>query len=64
VLDVADRATVIGGVTSSALSPIRGNQAVAFAVMKWGKHSHNTRVAVPAEGGVVEAVVQGLRFLE
>lgn len=64
VLDPADRATVIGGVTSSALSPIRGNQAVAFAVMKWGKHTAGTKIVVPAEGRFVEAVVQGLRFLE
>jgi len=55
---------VVGGVTSSAISPILGHQPVVFAVMKWGKHTPGTRVLIPAEGGLVRAQVQGLRFLE
>jgi len=55
---------VIGGVTSSAVSPILGHQPVVFAVMKWGKHTPGTQVLIPAEGGLVRAEVQGLGFLE
>lgn len=55
---------IIGGVTSSAVSPVLGQRAVVFAVMKWGKHTPGTRVLVPTEDGLVEAQVQGLRFLE
>lgn len=55
---------VIGGVTSSAVSPILGHQPVVFAVMKWGKHTPGTDVLIPAEGGLVRAKVQGLRFLD
>ena len=54
---------VIGGVTSSTLSPMLGQQAIAFAVMKWGKHEVGTPVRVAAEGGVVEGEVHPLRFL-
>jgi folate-binding protein YgfZ len=53
----------IGGVTSSTLSPLRGNQAIALAMMKWGKHRPDTRVLVPAEGDMVPATVQALSFL-
>ncbi|MCE9589949.1 MAG: hypothetical protein K8S99_05435 [Planctomycetes bacterium] len=55
--------TVIGGVTSSTLAPMLGGKAVALAMMKWGKHRAGTRAAVPAEGGMAPAVVQGLSFL-
>jgi len=54
---------VIGGVTSSAFSPLLSH-AVVFAVMKWGKHTPGTEVRVLAEGGLVKASVQGLGFLE
>lgn len=55
---------IIGGVTSSAVSPLLGQRPVVFAVMKWGKHTPGTRVLVPTEDGLAEARVQGLRFLE
>ena len=55
---------VIGGITSSAISPLLGQRPVVFAVMKWGRHTPGTRVLVPTEDGLVETHVQGLRFLE
>ncbi len=55
---------IIGGVTSSAISPLLGQRPVIFAVMKWGKHTPGTRVLVPTEDGLAEAQVQPLRFLD
>ncbi len=55
---------IIGGVTSSAVSPVLGQRPVVFAVMKWGYHTPGSRVLIPTEGGLVEAEVQGLRFLD
>ena len=55
---------VIGGVTSSSVSPLLGRRPVVFAVLKWGRHTPGTRVLIPAEQGCVSAVVQGLNFLE
>jgi len=55
---------VIGGVTSSAISPLLGHTPVVFAVMKWGHHTPGTPVLVSAEGGLVQARVQGLGLLE
>jgi folate-binding protein YgfZ len=54
---------VIGGVTSSAFSPLLSH-AVVFAVMKWGKHHPGTEALISAEDGLVKARVQGLGFLE
>lgn len=54
---------VVGGVTSSALSPMLGGIAIGFATMKWGKHLPDTKVFVPAEGSMVPAIVQPLSFL-
>lgn len=59
VFDV-DGATLIGGVTSSCLSPLKGNTAIALAMMKWGKHNDATKVVVTAEGAQVPAAVQKL----
>ena len=53
----------IGAVTSSTLSPMLGGQAVAFAMIKWGKHRPGTSLAVWAEGNVVAGTVQTLRFI-
>jgi tRNA-modifying protein YgfZ len=54
---------VIGGITSSTLSPLLGNVAIAFAVVRWGKHTDGAEVAVPAEGTLVAGVVGPLRFV-
>ncbi len=55
---------IIGGITSSAVSPLLGQSPVVFAVMKWGRHTPGTRVLVPTGDGLAEAQVQPLRFLE
>lgn len=59
----APRGGQVGGITSSAVSPMLGASAVAFAVMKWGKHRPGTRVAVASGGAMVDAEVCALRFL-
>lgn len=59
----APRGGQIGGVTSSTVSPMLGATAVAFAVMKWGKHRPGTLAAVASGGAMVDAEVCGLRFL-
>lgn len=56
-------APVIGGITSSTLSPMLGGKAIALAMMKWGKHRPGTPALVPAEGANVPATVQPLAFL-
>lgn len=58
----APRGGQVGGITSSALSPLLGRAGLAFAVMKWGRHKPGTKVAVPVEGEMVEAEVSGLYF--
>ncbi len=63
VFDADDRSTIIGAVTSSTRSPLRGNTAIALAMIKWSKRQCDTKVTVPAEGRLIEAVVQGLSFI-
>ncbi len=58
-----DNMAVIGAVTSSTLSPMRGGNAIAFAMLKWGIHQPDTLVKVAAEGELVDSTVQSLRFL-
>lgn len=58
--DQGHSSEVIGAVTSSTISPLRGNVAVAIAMIKWGKHEPGTIVSVPAEGQMVTAVVETL----
>lgn len=41
---------VIGGVTSSTVSPMLGNVAVGLMMMKQGRHEKGTQVLMPAEG--------------
>ena len=55
--------SVIGGVTSSCVSPMLGGKAVAFAMVKWGMHEPGTPVVVPAEGQLVVATVGPLASL-
>ncbi|GAB4111598.1 MAG: aminomethyltransferase family protein [Phycisphaeraceae bacterium] len=61
--DASTSQNVIGGVTSSAVSPLLG-RPVVFAVMKWGAHTPGTEVVVSTESGLTRAKVQGLGFLE
>lgn len=53
---------VIGGLTSSTISPLLGHVAIGFAVIKWGHHLPGTPVAVPAEGRLVEAETHAVGF--
>ncbi|MFA9478338.1 folate-binding protein YgfZ [Phycisphaerales bacterium AB-hyl4] len=57
------KSNIVGGVTSSTLSPLLGNVPIAFAVIKWGNHTPGTKLAVVAEGELVDAEVQALRFV-
>ncbi len=59
-----DEATVIGAVTSSTASPMLGQKAIGFAMVKWGRHRPGTNVKVAAEGQMVEALTHGLGFLD
>ncbi len=52
-----DRATAIGVVTSSAVSPLLGNVAIGLAVMKWGRHAPGTKLTAAAEGAMVAGQV-------
>jgi folate-binding protein YgfZ len=60
VTDAGDDNAVIGAVTSSTLSPMRGGNAIAFAMIKWARHQPDTSVKVAAEGELVNATVQSL----
>ncbi len=58
--DPGDGATVVGAVTSSAVSPLRGSKGVAIAMVRWGKHEPGGRVVVVAGEEKVEAEVAAL----
>ncbi|MFP4222879.1 MAG: YgfZ/GcvT domain-containing protein [Phycisphaeraceae bacterium] len=58
VLDPQDPTEVIGGITSSALSPVQGNVAIALAMMKWDRHEPGSKVAVIAEQTAIEGEVR------
>ncbi len=55
---------IVGGITSSTVSPMLGGTAIAFAIVKWGTHTADTHVAVPAEGHRITATIQPLVFLK
>lgn len=59
----ADSATVIGGITSSTLSPMLGHSPIALAVIKWNWHQHGNIVRVPCEGRMQPATISGPGFL-
>ncbi len=61
VLDPKDPGRVIGAVTSSTPSPLRGGRAVALAVVRWGRHKPGQEVLVAADAGLCPAVVKPLR---
>ena len=56
--------TIIGGITSSTLSPLLGGSAIALASIKWAKHHVGTIVSTPAEGAFVKATVCALPFVK
>jgi folate-binding protein YgfZ len=57
-----DAGNEIGGVTSSTLSPVLSNTAIALAYLKKPLFAPGTVVKVPAEGGLHEATVVELPF--
>lgn len=59
-----DPGAVIGGVTSSSLSPVLGQKPVVFAIVKWGHHRAGDAVLLGVEGQMVRAAVTELRFLK
>jgi len=63
VFDAEDTTRVVGAITSSTASPMLGGAAIAFAMVKWGKHRKGTQVKLPAEGEFVDAEVGDLSSL-
>lgn len=57
VFDADDATKVIGAVTSSAASPLAGQTAIGFAVVRWGRHRPGTALQMPADGRLVDARV-------
>ncbi len=55
--DADDHERVIGGVTSSAVSPLWGQQGLALAMLRWGRHEPGTAVTVVADGQRTPATV-------
>lgn len=60
VLEAGAKEKVIGGVTSSTASPLRGQAGIGLAVVRWGRHKPGTKVLVPAGGELIGAEVVGL----
>jgi len=54
----------VGGITSSTLSPVLGNHALALGYVKKGFFDLGKTVQVPAEGGMHTATVTALPFVE
>ena len=63
VFDADDKQKLIGGVTSSTASPLRGQAGIGFAVVRWGRHQAGTAVRVPADGRLIDAEVAALDAL-
>lgn len=60
VFDETAKEKIIGGVTSSTASPLRGQLGIGMAVVRWGRHKPGTKVLVPSEGRLIAAEVVGL----
>ena len=57
VFDADDPTRIIGAVTSSAASPLAGQTAIGFAVVRWGRHRPDTVLRMPADGKLIDARV-------
>ena len=57
VFDADNPTKVIGAVTSSAASPLAGQTAVGFAMVRWGRHRTGTALRMPADGRLIDARV-------
>ncbi len=64
VLDVDEKQKVIGGITSSTASPLRGQTPLGLAVVRWGKHRPGTAVQVAAGGRLIRGEVVPLDQLK
>ncbi len=49
----AGDARAVGAVTSSTMSPLKGNAPIGIAMVKWGLHEPGTQLWSPAEGARV-----------
>jgi folate-binding protein YgfZ len=54
----------IGGITSSTMSPILSNAAIALAIVKKPFIIPGTKITVPAEGAMRSATVEQLPFIK
>jgi folate-binding protein YgfZ len=59
-----DQGNIIGGITSSTISPMLSNTAIAIALLKRPFFNVGTVVNVPAEGAMRKAVVTEMPFLK
>ncbi len=59
-----DQENVVGGITSSTISPMLSNTAIAIALLKRPFFNPGTVLNVPAEGAMRKAVVTELPFLK
>jgi len=59
-----DNSNIIGGITSSTISPMLSNTAIAIGLLKRPFFSPGTVVNVPAEGAMRKGVVTELPFLK
>jgi folate-binding protein YgfZ len=59
-----DQSNTIGGITSSTISPMLSNTAIAIALLKKPFFNPGTVLNVPAEGALRRAVVTELPFLK
>jgi folate-binding protein YgfZ len=59
-----DAGNIIGAVTSSTISPVMSNAAIAIALVKRPSFAPGTVVNVPAEGSIRRAVVTELPFVK
>jgi len=59
-----EQANIIGGITSSTVSPVLSNAAIAMGYVKRPFVGEGTAVRVAAEGGIRPAKVVGLPFVQ
>jgi folate-binding protein YgfZ len=59
-----DAGNTVGGITSSTISPILSNTAIAIAILKRPHFAVGTVLNVPAEGAMRKAVVTELPFVK
>ena len=63
IFEAGEKQKVIGGLTSSTLSPMHGQTPIGMAIVRWGRHQPGTTVRLPAGGRLIEAKVTPLAEL-